>query len=46
MSEEILFRPAVREDLPSIVRLLADDELGSRREKYEDPLPEVLLRGI
>jgi ribosomal protein S18 acetylase RimI-like enzyme len=40
MSEEILFRPAAREDLPSIVRLLAEDELGRRREKYEDPLPE------
>ena len=26
--------------MPSIVRLLADDELGSLRERYEDPLPK------
>ena len=34
------FRRARREDLPSIVRMLADDDLGSRRERYADPLPE------
>lgn len=34
-----VFRPAVLEDLPVIVRMLADDELGSQRERYEDPLP-------
>ena len=37
---EIMFRLAMRADLPSIVRLLADDELGSQRERYEDPLPQ------
>jgi ribosomal protein S18 acetylase RimI-like enzyme len=36
----IRFRLAKREDLSSIVRMLADDELGSQRERYEDPLPE------
>ena len=35
----VIFRLARRSDLPSIVRLLADDELGSQRERYEDPLP-------
>jgi GNAT superfamily N-acetyltransferase len=39
-SQDILFRLARRADLPSIVRMLADDELGSRRERHEDPLPE------
>ncbi|MFD1385852.1 GNAT family N-acetyltransferase [Oceanobacillus oncorhynchi subsp. oncorhynchi] len=34
------FRKAQKEDLRAIVRLLADDELGSGRERYEDPLPE------
>ena len=34
------FRRASRADLPDIVRMLADDELGSTREKCEDPLPE------
>ena len=37
---EIFFRIATKADLPSIVRLLADDDLGSRREKNEDPLPD------
>jgi ribosomal protein S18 acetylase RimI-like enzyme len=38
--KEVLFRAATREDLPDIVRMLADDELGSRREKAGEPLPE------
>ena len=38
--EDIIFRPAERADLPSIVRLLADDERASQRERCEDPLPE------
>lgn len=33
------FRKANEEDLQTIVRLLADDELGSQRECYEEPLP-------
>ena len=37
----IRFRLAKRSDLPSIFRMLADDDLGSRRERYEDPLPEA-----
>jgi ribosomal protein S18 acetylase RimI-like enzyme len=38
---EITFRLATRADLPSIVRLLADDELGSQRERFENPLPQA-----
>ena len=37
---DVLFRRATRADLPSIVRLLAEDDLGSQREQNEDPLPE------
>ena len=37
---ELIFRRARREDLPSIVQMLAEDELGSQRERFEDPLPE------
>jgi ribosomal protein S18 acetylase RimI-like enzyme len=40
MTADIIFRIARREDVPAIVRMLADDELGSQREKYEEPLPE------
>ncbi|TSB45922.1 GNAT family N-acetyltransferase [Alkalicoccobacillus porphyridii] len=35
----MIFRKAIVYDLPEIVRMLADDELGSKREQYEDPLP-------
>ena len=38
-SEGVLFRQATRADLPSIVRMLADDDLGSQRERVENPLP-------
>eukprot|EP00930_Biecheleria_cincta_P061609 TRINITY_DN47178_c0_g1_i1.p1 TRINITY_DN47178_c0_g1~~TRINITY_DN47178_c0_g1_i1.p1 ORF type:complete len:155 (-),score=10.64 TRINITY_DN47178_c0_g1_i1:97-561(-) len=35
-------RPATIEDLPAIIRMLADDELGAKREDYHDgeDLPE------
>jgi ribosomal protein S18 acetylase RimI-like enzyme len=39
--KETTFRLARRADLPSIVCMLADDELGSHRERYEDPLPQA-----
>lgn len=37
---DLFFHRATRSDVPAIVRLLADDELGSRRERYAEPLPE------
>lgn len=40
-TSEIVFRLAKHEDLPSIVRLLSEDDLGSQRERYEDPLPKT-----
>ena len=39
-TSDILFRRAVRADLPDIVRLLADDSLGATRESFQLPLPE------
>ena len=33
------FRTATADDLPAIVRLLADDPLGATRERDGDPLP-------
>ncbi len=33
--EQITMRPAVRADLPEIVRLLVEDELGQTRERYD-----------
>ena len=40
------FREATREDLPEIVRMLADDFLGSQRERFENPLPENYLKAF
>lgn len=36
-------RPATIADLPAIVRMLADDALGTKRERVEDPLPTSYL---
>ncbi|TDE14628.1 GNAT family N-acetyltransferase [Dyadobacter psychrotolerans] len=33
------FRRAAREDVPSIVKMLSDDELGKSREDFREPLP-------
>ena len=40
MADNVVFRLAKRDDLPAIVRMLADDDLGSQRERYEEPLPK------
>ena len=42
----LIFRQAKREDLPVIVRMLAEDELGSQRERFEDPLPESYYKAF
>jgi GNAT superfamily N-acetyltransferase len=34
------FREAKRKDIPFIVQMLANDQLGQLRERYEDPLPK------
>jgi GNAT superfamily N-acetyltransferase len=40
MNIAMLLRQARREDLPTIVRMLADDPLGAKRHRVEDPLPQ------
>ena len=42
----VTIRGAGRRDVPSIVRMLADDPLGSGRERLEDPLPESYFRAF
>jgi ribosomal protein S18 acetylase RimI-like enzyme len=37
----LAIRLATEADLPSVVRLLADDVLGAAREAYAEPLPEA-----
>jgi GNAT superfamily N-acetyltransferase len=40
-SLKVQYRPAVRTDIPAIVRMLAEDELGAQRERFETPLPQA-----
>ncbi|WP_411842488.1 GNAT family N-acetyltransferase [Salinicoccus sp. HZC-1] len=40
------FRTASIEDLPDIVKLLADDALGQTRETYLDPLPDEYIKAF
>lgn len=43
MSSRLTFRKAGRTDVPAIVRLLADDPLGSTRETVGDPVDPAYL---
>lgn len=42
----VRIRLAVASDLEDIVRMLADDPLGARREQFERPLPEAYRRAF
>jgi ribosomal protein S18 acetylase RimI-like enzyme len=42
----VTIRRAGRGDVEAIVRMLADDPLGSGRERLENPLPELYLRAF
>jgi len=43
MPAPLRVRPAELRDLDDVVRMLADDELGARRERYAEPLPVSYL---
>lgn len=40
------FREATLKDLPSIVAMIADDELGKRRENFQTPLPKEYINAF
>lgn len=40
------FRKASQKDLSQIIALLADDELGKKREQFRIPLPESYLKAF
>jgi GNAT superfamily N-acetyltransferase len=40
------FRNATQNDLPQIVEMIADDELGKTRENYQSPLPAEYLKAF
>jgi GNAT superfamily N-acetyltransferase len=42
----LTFRDATADDLPRIVSMYADDDLGSGRESATDPLPDSYLRAF
>ncbi len=46
MSSLTLPRRAELKDLNSIVKLLADDPLGQKREHYMEPLPEIYVQAF
>lgn len=39
-------RKVVRSDVPAITEMLANDKLGSQREKFQDPLPDAYLKAF
>ena len=43
---DITVRAATRDDVPAIVRLLADDALGAQRELLEEPVAQVYLQAF
>lgn len=42
----MLFRTAKSTDLPALIAMIADDELGKKREDYRLPLPESYLKAF
>lgn len=46
MTASIAIRPARRDDVGTIVAMLADDALGRGRERQEDPLPPSYFRAF
>lgn len=40
------FRKATREDVPYIVKMIADDHLGKTREDYREPLPKQYFKAF
>lgn len=42
----MIFREARQDDLPEIIKLLANDKLGKQREDFSVPLPEEYLKAF
>ncbi len=43
---DVQFIKATQQDIDAIVAMLADDELGSARENYQQPLPESYIKAF
>lgn len=46
MNTQLECKKAEIQDLHKIIELLADDELGRKRERLEDPLPESYIKAF
>lgn len=46
MTNNITFRNATIQDLDKIVYFLSDDELGKKRERYKQPLPDSYIKAF
>lgn len=46
VAEKMIIRKATENDLLFIVKLLANDSLGMKRECYQNPLPESYLKSF
>ncbi|SDN64811.1 GNAT family N-acetyltransferase [Alkalicoccus daliensis] len=46
MGESLMFKLAEKKDLDGIIAMLADDELGNKRERYEHPLPSNYVKAF
>ncbi|MFO7546089.1 MAG: GNAT family N-acetyltransferase [Trueperaceae bacterium] len=44
--EDLVFRAATPADVSAIVRMLADDPLGAKRERFASPLPDTYERAF
>ncbi|MEM7485385.1 MAG: GNAT family N-acetyltransferase [Bacteroidota bacterium] len=40
------FRKATENDVPTIVAMIADDELGRKRENFQKPLPDPYIKAF
>ena len=40
------FRKATENDVSTIVEMIADDELGKKRENFQTPLPKEYLKAF
>ena len=46
MIDNLQFSSATRDDIPKIVEMLQDDQLGATRELFSDPLPECYYQAF
>ncbi|AIF44784.1 MULTISPECIES: GNAT family N-acetyltransferase [Virgibacillus] len=46
MNTQLKCKKAEIQDLHKMIELLADDELGRKRERFEDPLPESYIKAF